>query len=461
MGGAMDERPDFLKGGEVARLFPILAESSKEKRVASIFLAVMTQIPVLSENVLGTVKVRIGKRTKIKAFTEVVLRHEVDTACRPDGLIVVSTGRRNWAALIEAKIVKAKLDASQVQRYMELAKANGIDAVITISNEFVARPDHSPVTVPKPLLRRVKLIHWSWSWLATLSENIAYQDAVEDSEQAYLLKQLNLFFAHPGTGIERFTQMAPSWKSVVQAVVNNEALRKTSPEIEELVAGWFAEEQDLCLHMARHVGREVTTKIARKYVADPVMRLKDGIRSLVETNTLTSTICIPDCASDIVICADIARRTVSVSMTVRAPDDRKSTKARVNWLLRMLKDNDPRLLLRAHWPKKARATMKEVTLLREDPAAIQTEKAGLVPQRFEVLMVERLGQRFYGRRTFIEDLERIVPEFYDSVGANLKAWQPPPPRPVKSRDDVHSPEAAEETAVSESTFSDFAGTGSA
>ena len=47
--------------------------------------------------------------------------------------------------------------------------------------------------------------------------------------------------------------------------------------------------------------------------------------------------------------------------------------------------------------------------------------------------MEGTGKRFGGQRTFIEDLERIVPEFYDLVGANLKAWQAPPPKAVKSR----------------------------
>lgn len=54
----MTDRPDFLVSGDEARLFPVLAETSREKRVASIFLAVMTQIPALAEEVLGTIGLR-------------------------------------------------------------------------------------------------------------------------------------------------------------------------------------------------------------------------------------------------------------------------------------------------------------------------------------------------------------------------------------------------------------------
>lgn len=430
----MTDKPDFIVSGDQARLFPILAETSKEKRVASIFLAVMTQIPALADEVLGSVGIRVGKRTKIKAFTEVVLANKIENGCRPDGLIVVNTGKTTWSALIEAKIGKSCLGVEQVSKYLELAKANGIDAVITISNEFVARADHSPVTVPKTLLKKTSLYHWAWPWLATACEIISYQGLVEDAEQSYLLDQLNHFLAHPATGIERMTEMSASWKDVAQSIANSEALKKNSPEVESAVASWIAEERDLCLHLSSHVGRQVEARVERKLAEDPVTRLKAQVSHLAETSSLRMTMRVPDCASDIEICADMARRTVSASMLLKAPADRKSTKARVNWVLRMLPEDHDALLLRAHWPGRAAPTTKDVRALREDPALLQAENPDLVPHSFEVIYVEGLGKRYSGRRTFVEDLERIVKGFYDLVAANLKSWHAAPPKPVKHRD---------------------------
>lgn len=425
--------PDFIARGDQARLFPVLAETSKEKRVASIFLAVMTQIPAICDEVLSTVGLRVGKRTKVRAFTEVVFRSDTSLTCRPDGLLVVNTGKTEWSALIEAKIGKANIDADQVQRYIDLAKQNSINAVITISNQFVTRADQSPVSIPKQSLRKVDLFHWSWPWLATACEILTYQDAVKDQEQVYLLDQLNDFLAHPATGVERFTQMSASWKDVIQSVANDEALKKNSVEVEDAVSSWIAEERDLCLHMSSHVGRQVDAKVDRKFLEDPSARLKAQISELVDKHTLSCTIRVPDSASDIQICADVARRTLCVSMLLKAPNDRKSTKARVNWVLRMLPDDDARLLLRAHWPGRAAPTTKDLKSLRSDPGAIQTENPSSVPHSFEVLFIENIGKRFNGRRTFIEDVETAVPTFYDLVGARLKAWQAPPPQPVKSR----------------------------
>ena len=436
----MTDRPDFIVSGDEARLFPILAETSKEKRVASIFLAVMTQIPALAEEVLSTVGIRVGKRTRVRAFTEVVLTEKIEDGCRPDGLLIIDTGRTRWSALIEAKIGRNELTSEQVTKYAELAKANGVDAVITISNEFVARADHSPVSISKTLLRKVDLFHWSWSWLATVCEILEYKEAVTDSEQAYLLRQLNHFLAHPATGVERFTQMTASWKDVTQSVLNDEALKKTAPEVEAVAASWVAEERDLCLHMSSHVGQEVAAKVERKLAEDPAARLKSLVESLVARQTMSSVIRVPNCASDMDVCVDLARRTVAVSMSLKAPSDRKSTKARVNWLLRMLSEDDERLLIRAHWPGRGAPTTKDVETLRSDASAIQNDNADATPHTFEVLLVENLGKRFSGRRTFVEDIERIVPSFYDLVGVNLKAWQAPPPKPVKAR---HEPDPGE------------------
>src|SRR5690625_1228122 len=431
----MTDRPTFLTSGSQARLFPVLAETSREKRVASIFLAVMTQVPALAQEILSTVGQRIGKRTTIQAFTEVVLKEKTDAACRPDGLIIVNTGRREWSALIEAKVGRNELLEEQVLRYVELARINKIDAVITISNQFVARADHSPVEIAKSQLKKVSLFHWSWAGLATACEILTYKNNVVDHQQKYLLNQLNSFLAHPATGVERFTQMAPTWRDINQDVSNGVILSRTSKDVERAVASWLAEEKDLRLHMTSHIGREVLSIVPRKLQDDPNARLRAQIDALVDTNVLDSTFRVPDCASDITLCADLARRTIAISMVVRAPADRKSTRARLNWLLRMLPVDDPRILIRAHWPGRSAPTVKELSVLRTDPDQIQTENPDLVPHSFEVMVIENTGRRFTGRKTFIEDIERIMPEFYDMVAANLKAWQAPPPKAIKPRDD--------------------------
>lgn len=429
----MADLPDFVSQGERARLLPVLADTSRERRMASVFLSILPQIPPLAEEVFKTIGQRIGKRDVLETYTEICLKNGDNPKDRPDGLICISNSKARWTALVEVKIGKSELDEAQVTKYLEIAKANGIDAVITISNQFVARAEHSPVAVPKMLLKKVALFHWCWAELATHCEVLAYQKAVTDQEQAFLLTELNRFLSHAATGVERFAQMAASWKDLVTAVSNNEKLKKTNPAVEEAVACWFSEERDLSLHISRKLGQRATNRIERKLADDPSERLRNGVHILVEEAELRSTLLVPDAAAAIDICADIKRKTLTVSMKLKAPTDRKSTKARVNWFTRSIKVDDPRVLVRAHWPGSSASTQEYLAVVREKPEVLQPSNGDLAPHSFEVLLVEDLGKRFAGRRTFVEDLERIVPEFYTTVGQHLRAWQAQPPKPVKVR----------------------------
>lgn len=422
--------PAKLKQGEKARLFPIVAETSKEKRIVSTFLAVLPQVPDLASALFASAGQRIGKRTKIETYTEVVLQNGGAGNDRPDGFVRVKSGSKEWTALIEAKIGKAEIQEEQVSKYIELAKANGIDAVITLSNQFVARADHPPLKLPKSLLKKTSLFHWPWMWVLTKCQLLELEDAVSDEEQKFLLSEFIRFLEHSSTGVEGFNHMGKSWREIVRDVGAGASLKKSSQEVEDVVAAWIEEQRDLCLLMSRNIGKTVKLKMERKYNDDPVGRLKAEIGRFVDEKSFRAALQVPDTAADLEIEADLLRKCVVSSMKLKAPADKKSTKARVNWLLRMLKEDEPRIFVRALWPSRAAPTQASLAELRESPDIIQTENNSLVPHAFEVMLIEDLGGRFAGSRTFIEDVERIVPQFYDLVGQYLRAWQPPPPKPV-------------------------------
>ena len=95
---------------------------------------------------IGSLGQRVGVRTKIETYTEVVCANRsAAQKDRPDGLIVVRTGSREWRALVEAKVGSTELDAEQIEKYRLLAKENDIDCVISISNQFATTPSNHPV----------------------------------------------------------------------------------------------------------------------------------------------------------------------------------------------------------------------------------------------------------------------------------------------------------------------------
>ena len=97
-----NEPPEFLRAGDKARLIPTLADTSKENRATSVFLACLSAIHELGKVMLASVGLRVGTMARIECFTEVCLAQDFERRDRPDGLIVVTIGKRQWCALVES-----------------------------------------------------------------------------------------------------------------------------------------------------------------------------------------------------------------------------------------------------------------------------------------------------------------------------------------------------------------------
>src|SRR3546814_11526413 len=134
---------------------------------------------------------------------------------RPDGLLVLEGGSgRFWRCHVEAKIGRNELEVEQVERYLAIARAVRLDAVLTISNQFVALPSHSPLSLPKSATKGVELYHWSWMSLLTQAQLLLGNDRVEPAEQRYILAEMERYFSHPAVGVSTFERRHPECKAV-------------------------------------------------------------------------------------------------------------------------------------------------------------------------------------------------------------------------------------------------------
>jgi hypothetical protein len=440
----MTTMPQYLDSGEIARLIPVIADSRREQRVASVFLATLSAVPDFAQPLLSAVGVRLGKRSIIDTFTEVVLAGHKEAKDRPDGLIVVSSGKKSWKALVEAKIGTTSLDEEQVHRYMQLARDSGVDAVITLSNQFVARPVHSPVNAPKTLTRRVDLFHWSWKLILTEAILLQTHDAIADPDQAFILREFIRFLSHDSVGVSGFDQMPAQWREAVTLIKSGGAIRKSSAEAEALVSAWHQETRDLALRMSQHLAADVAVRLSRAHANEAELRLKDDCAKLAADNRLEVEYTIPNAASPMVVVVDLIARTIRVGMEIDAPQDKQRGLARVNWLLRQLKSaNDEHAFVRIDWSSRAHDTVCRLSELRDDAKAIVGD-AAQPPKKFEVFLLSDDGRRFAGRKTFIGELERVVPSFYDQIGQHLERWVPKPPKPIAKTGDVSDVAVVEE-----------------
>jgi hypothetical protein len=425
----MIEIPGFLKSGEAARLIPVISDSRKEQRAASVLLAIFAAVPDFSNSILESLGQKVTKRSIVNTFTEVVFHEETND--RPDGLIVIQSGKNKWTALVEAKIGKSKIERDQIERYLRLAKSHSIDAVISISNEFVARPTHHPILISKSLTNRVDLFHISWTSVLTEAVLLHENSEVTDPEQAFLIREFVRFFSHDSAGVSGYTQMPSSWNEAVKTLQAGGKLKPSSGEVEQIVSGWHQETREVSLQLSQYLTRKIDIKLSKKHSSDAGVRIKDDALRLCDEGILEVNFSIPDTVSDLALTADLRTRSIRTSMQVDAPRDRKSTGARINWLLRQLKDTDDSdVTVRIKWSSRASDTDIPLKKLRESLDLSEIRSSNVSPRAFQVMSTTTQGGRFSGNKTFILDVEEQCPHFYENVGQHLKSPpQPTPPKP--------------------------------
>ena len=425
------KKPEYLASGELARLVPVVTKP--ELRNTCVTCAMLMAVEEYAEALLGPLGAPTGKRAKVQVWVEPVFKSaKNDNNDRPDALIVVDNGRREWRALVEAKAKSVDLDSGQVERYLDIAKAQGIEAVVTISNQFVATPTQSPCDISRQKLKKVSLFHWSWSYLKTEAKIQLSKSAVSDPDQAYMLDEYVRYLEHDSAGVSEFEQMGKEWVEACKLYFAKSKLDKKSPMGVAVVSDWDELMRCAALLMSRELETNVTTLLTAKERKDPNGRLEALQSSFIASGELESRLEVPDAASPISVEADLTRRSLTVSMAVDAPRDRKRASATVTWLLRQLsKTEDDSIMLVAKWPGRTQDTCAELSKVREDPEVLIGERKGQIPRSFEIRAVSDLGGKFTQRRNFVPELVSCVTGFYEAIGQHVVPWQAPPPKPKK------------------------------
>lgn len=420
--------PEDCKQGEQARLIPVM--DWRETHLLGFFLAALQGVPSYSRALFDLIDAPKGKTQKVECFTEVVFRSDKTGENRVDGLIEISRGKTQWRGIVEAKMGSAAIESEQIERYLRLARENKVDAVITISNDFVARPTDSPIKVSGMLTKSVKLYHLSWWSLVTEALLIQHNQSDLTGSESFLLEELLRACLHPKSKIQGFTQMNKSWKEVV-AKVQSGTLQKSDPDTLATVSDWMQEQKELALILSRYLGRHATLWLPSK-LSDPIELRKSLTNSLTQDACLACEIRLNDLASPIDIKTEIQNRRHVFSMKLRAPEDKKSSKARLNWLTRQLKNvSDSRVEIICQWPGKTPPNSASIEKILEDPDVVLAYRPEAVPHAFVVALIDDLGGRYQMPKVFLERLEAGFLEFYGEVAVALRAWQPPAPKPIE------------------------------
>lgn len=443
----MSSLDEVLSKASRARLIPNVARSSQEMRLVSILLAVLGSVRPFTAHLLESCGVRVGKTSTVGSFTEVSLPNpDTKQYDRPDGLLILrSRSKVRWSALLEAKVGNSEIDNEQVLRYGKAAQTFGLDAVITLSNQLVPLPTHLPYSVPKALGRKVQFFHISWTSIRTQAMLTLKDSDDLNAEQRYILEEMVRYFEHKDSGVKRFDKMNREWQALVSGIKGGGHFSKSSSEIENTVGSWHQEERDVCLILTRQIGKPVDIRLPRKHRSDTALRFRESCDDLASSYELRSGFDIPNAAGDLEVAVNLQSRTISCSMRLKAPADRKRSKSRINWLLRQLPDTRTSdIFIRAFWSGRNPSTQAALSKVIADSTCLEIDRPNVSLTAFEVVVVTDPGGRFSGRSTFIECLEKAIPGFYDRVGQNLRKWVPAPP-PIDSTEDPIQSEGDQDT----------------
>ena len=415
-----------------ARIIPVVGTghgSEREQRATSALLAVLSVVRPLSMELLNPLGASRALGATVDAFIEPAFKDDLGKSIRPDGLLRVTFGsQKPFVALVEVKTGSNLLDADQLNAYIELARREKFDYVITISNEIAPSEGVHPTAGLK--VRKgsvVKVAHFSWTRIATVAARVRDRSSLDDKEQAWILDELIRYLEHESSGALEMDDMGPNWVDVRDGA-RNSTLKRSDDAVADIARRWDQLLNYSAMKLSAQIKEDVREVVRGAERGDATLRGKDFIKELCEAGTLSGALRVPRTVGDMSILVDLRARTLAVSTELKAPEDKKS-KGSITWLTRQLSDAPATLVIDCY-PKNARhgiaATLGE---LRQDSSSVAKQLPGDVA-KFVVTMRGELGlNRKSGKSPgFIDSTHGAVSSFYASVLQHLTPYHAKAPQ---------------------------------
>jgi hypothetical protein len=415
-------------GWQHARLIPtygVRSQQEQEKRATSCLLAVMHGVPEFGHALLK--ELDAPKSPVIETYAEVRFKDASGKTVIPDGAIVCRRGKKTWTCLVEVKTGSARLKDDQVAAYLDIAKTNQFDGVLTISTQITANSSESPVAIDRRKLRG-GLGLWHFSWWRILTEAVVQQRyrGISDPDQEWVLRELIHYLSSDASGAVGFEDMGDKWVTVRKAA-HDGSLRTGDAAARDVAERWEQFTNYLCLSLSQELGTTVTASRPRGQTTPA--RLDELVKGLATDGELSSTLRVPDAVGPVRIRADLRSRQTFVSVSIDAPRDGR-VKARFNWLLRQVHDAPDDLMVEASFPNARMTTAAKLGDARQDPAPLYYAAAPKrEPREFVVTQSKPMGQkRGRAEGSFVRETSAQTVTFYRDVVQNLKAWRAPAPK---------------------------------
>ncbi len=425
----------FVSTGELklreARLIPFF-KPGDEMALTSVILSSLRLIIEFRKKIFSDCKLIGGGQVYV--FTEVTFSQFAES--RVDGLlIIVKGGVIKDAAIFEMKNGREMLDAEQIERYQDVAKAYSIPKLVTISNQFVSEPTQCPVSVKT--IKSVDIFHFSWSYLLTIAHVLLFKNDmnIEDTDQVEIMKEVVNYLEYNKSGVLGLNQMMAGWSKAIEKI-NDGTLKNSDPYVYEAVCSWQQEEKDMALILSRHLGVLVNSGEI-KHKNNLKARLEDDKNSLINKKQLVSTLRVRDAVSDIKIIGLLEKRNVEMFVTLKAPHD-KTLRGQLGWIKRQIENCEKKNA--ATFEKLKKGILIEAKI-KNSPKAERIsvlnfdELSGILKNRvvreFRIVFMKNFGKKFKSPKKFVALIEQMLIEFYSGIIQYLYKWEPSAPKMVQ------------------------------
>ena len=428
-----DDFDFFIKNDQIklqqARLIPTL-KTGDEMALTSIFLSTLKLVKEYRDDIFKSIK--LSRNGKAYYYTEASFP-DINNS-RIDGLIIiVIKGIITDAVFFEMKNKRNEIDKKQIEGYLTISKKLKINKLVTISNQFVADPTHSPIKIKPP--RSISLYHFSWTYLLTKGRLLLFKnDNIEDTDQVQIMAETLHYFESSVSGICGYTQMKAGWKELASNIRTQKVLKLSDEYIEEAVLSWYEEEKDMALLLSRKLGVLVKSSPKNENSA------KKDIKKIIKNNYLTGKLIIKNSISDIKITVEFERRLVSMSIQIIPPLD-KGNKAKITWLGKQLENYkrknkasflklEDEILIEADI-KYAQDNIK--IKLSEIDKLIELTKDKEI-KIFKIVLNRGFGANFASVKKFIILIENMILEYYEGIFQYASSWSHPTPKLIQEED---------------------------
>lgn len=431
-----------IKGHKV-RLFSSAGIGNVKEAETRATASLLSMVKAVSEFGEFFIKNAGGFKGKPECSTEVSFVHKPSKkVSRPDGVIVVVRGKKQWRALVEVKVGSNPLDQSQFDRYHGIASDEKFDALITISNQIALPNGLPPLKVDKRRLKRVRVAHISWERLLSEAQYLILQKGVYDVDQNYMLKEWIRYVNDPMSKIVVAPRVNQNWNSILSAA-SSDRLRSVKSDISEFSGIWAAFLRVQAFRLRAQLGEKVDVRLKPDERKDPQTYIKNLDVVAIETGKYDSSLVIPHTAGDLQVLLDLRSKRVFYEVQITPPND-KMRKGQITWIVNQLKklvDVPSDLKLIVDWKKKGIVSQVNINEIEEKRENLDYDFEGnlvasnLEIKTFRIHLETRLSRK---KTTVFNDIGGNLESFYRSVVEHLQVYTPRAPK-LKSNNDENRP----------------------